>query len=107
MSQLIAAMLPPSGWGPHGASTSGFSNPLESALPGHSTNFGPGSQFILTVGRYKGVRPICAAAMTISALRNMVLRGQTQITDSAAGGSTVLARMGAIALMPKLAKAVL
>jgi hypothetical protein len=33
ISQPIAARLPPSGWGPHGASKSGFSNPLESALP--------------------------------------------------------------------------
>jgi hypothetical protein len=33
ISQPIAAMLPPSGWGPHGASKSGFSKPLESAPP--------------------------------------------------------------------------
>ena len=42
VTQLIAAMLPPSGWGPHRGSKRASTNPRNHAKPRHSTPFRDG-----------------------------------------------------------------
>jgi hypothetical protein len=73
ITQPIAAMLPPSGWGPHRDSKWASTTPGNHASPGHSTDFGTGSETRVNIGRWLAMYPRQGISTRWSAI-NVALR---------------------------------